>query len=296
MYKFLGSDQREYGPVSADQIRAWIAQGRANARSQVQAADSTQWKPLSDFPEFAEALNAAPGAGASPALPAAPQSTPTPAKLSGLAVTSLVLGCLGLFSCGITSVVGLVLGIVAMSRISKSKGQLGGQGVALAGTIVSAAFLFLGLMAGALLLPALAKAKSKAQGINCMNNVNQLNLALLMYASDNKEAMPNGAKWCDAITVYLGGSSNAFICPAGPPQQRSGYALNASLAGHSTSEVTSPAQTVLVFECDGGWNVSGGRQLLPARPRHGNAYTIGFADGHVEMVKPERVARLRWEP
>ena len=81
-----------------------------------------------------------------------------------MAVTSLVLGCLGLFSCGITSLVGLVLGIVSLVRISKSKGQLGGQSLALAGTIVSAVILLLGLPLGAAMtLPALARAKAKAR-------------------------------------------------------------------------------------------------------------------------------------
>ena len=37
----------------------------------------------------------------------------------------------------------------------------------------------------AMLLPALSKAKQKAQGISCMNNMKQLGLADLLYASDN---------------------------------------------------------------------------------------------------------------
>ena len=40
MFKLLGADQKEYGPVNADQIRKWIAQGRANARTKLQAAGS----------------------------------------------------------------------------------------------------------------------------------------------------------------------------------------------------------------------------------------------------------------
>ncbi len=43
-----------------------------------------------------------------------------------------------------------------------------------------------------MLLPALAKAKTKAQGISCMNNTHQLGLAWQMYASDhNDETCPN---------------------------------------------------------------------------------------------------------
>ena len=43
----------------------------------------------------------------------------------------------------------------------------------------------------ALLLPALAKAKSKAQGISCHNNTKQMALAWLMYAGDNDDKLPN---------------------------------------------------------------------------------------------------------
>jgi prepilin-type N-terminal cleavage/methylation domain-containing protein/prepilin-type processing-associated H-X9-DG protein len=42
----------------------------------------------------------------------------------------------------------------------------------------------------ALLLPALAGAKSKAQGISCMNNTKQLMLANHMYQGDNADAFP----------------------------------------------------------------------------------------------------------
>jgi prepilin-type N-terminal cleavage/methylation domain-containing protein/prepilin-type processing-associated H-X9-DG protein len=43
----------------------------------------------------------------------------------------------------------------------------------------------------AMLLPALGKAKSKAQGISCMNNTRQLALAWIMYADDYKGNLVN---------------------------------------------------------------------------------------------------------
>ena len=52
MYKILGGDRREYGPVTAEQIRQWIAEGRANSSTLAKAEDSPEWKPLSTFPEF----------------------------------------------------------------------------------------------------------------------------------------------------------------------------------------------------------------------------------------------------
>src|SRR5689334_18548409 len=44
----------------------------------------------------------------------------------------------------------------------------------------------------AMLLPALSKAKTKAQGIYCMNNEKQLTLAWLLYADDHQgKLVPN---------------------------------------------------------------------------------------------------------
>ncbi|MGO9245413.1 MAG: CD225/dispanin family protein [Verrucomicrobiia bacterium] len=71
MFKIIGGDGRPYGPVSADQIRQWIAEGRANAQTLAQAEGSVEWKPLGLFPEFAS--SAAP-----PVIPPTPTAAPTP--------------------------------------------------------------------------------------------------------------------------------------------------------------------------------------------------------------------------
>ena len=63
MYKIVGADSREYGPATAELIREWIALGRANGETMVQSEGATEWKPLSTFPEFAEALAAKASAG-----------------------------------------------------------------------------------------------------------------------------------------------------------------------------------------------------------------------------------------
>src|ERR1043165_5953624 len=41
----------------------------------------------------------------------------------------------------------------------------------------------------AMLLPALAKAKTKAQGIQCLSNTKQLTVAWKMYADDNRDEL-----------------------------------------------------------------------------------------------------------
>lgn len=51
-YFFVGGDDREYGPVTADQLRRWIKERRANAASKVRPESSTEWRPLGSVPEF----------------------------------------------------------------------------------------------------------------------------------------------------------------------------------------------------------------------------------------------------
>ena len=72
MYKIIGGDRKEYGPVTADEVRHWISEGRLNGQSMAWVEGSTEWRPLASFPEFAEAL----GAQVASAVP--PAGTPMP--------------------------------------------------------------------------------------------------------------------------------------------------------------------------------------------------------------------------
>jgi len=55
-YKIIGGDQKQYGPVSADELRQWIAEGRLSGGSLILPEGGAEWKPVAAFPEFATAL------------------------------------------------------------------------------------------------------------------------------------------------------------------------------------------------------------------------------------------------
>jgi hypothetical protein len=56
MYKVIGADGNEYGPVPEQEIRRWIAEGRLNGQSRVRKEGDADWKPLAELPEFGDVL------------------------------------------------------------------------------------------------------------------------------------------------------------------------------------------------------------------------------------------------
>jgi len=74
MFKIIGADQKEYGPISAEQLRQWIREGRANAQTMVQVEGAAGWKPLSTYPEFAGSF------GPPPLVAGQPTGVPLPSQ------------------------------------------------------------------------------------------------------------------------------------------------------------------------------------------------------------------------
>jgi hypothetical protein len=56
MYWVIGGDQKEYGPVTPDEVRQWIRENRLNRESRIRADGSTEWRALGEMPEFWEAF------------------------------------------------------------------------------------------------------------------------------------------------------------------------------------------------------------------------------------------------
>ena len=78
----------------------------------------------------------------------------------------------------------------------------------------------IGILA-ALLLPALTRAKMKAQEISCLSNAKQLSLANSIYVSDNNgthvwDYTVGGTKpvWIELLLANVGNSANVRLCPS----------------------------------------------------------------------------------
>src|SRR6185503_8950225 len=63
-YTVVGGDGGQYGPVSLDQLRSWIRDGRVVASSQVWRSDAPDWKAAAALPELGIATTASASASA----------------------------------------------------------------------------------------------------------------------------------------------------------------------------------------------------------------------------------------
>ena len=101
MYKIIGADGREYGPVTAEQLRQWVGEGRVNAQTLVQPEGGTDWKALANYPAVMPPVAppiSQPALGSTARLPGADK------KISA-GICGILLGSLGIhkFILGYTS-------------------------------------------------------------------------------------------------------------------------------------------------------------------------------------------------
>jgi len=142
MYKIIGADGHEYGPVSGDQLREWLTEGRVNANTQVLPEGSTGWLPLRALPEFLGLLS---GGSTPPPIRSVPEQLggmPLP-RNNPFAVTGLILGIFsvtfGLCCCyGLPfNLLGMVFSLIGLAQIQKQPDAYSGRGLATAGLICS---------------------------------------------------------------------------------------------------------------------------------------------------------------
>lgn len=213
------------------------------------------------------------------------------AKTSGLAVASLVLGILSFFTCFITAIPAIILGVVGLLKINKSAGQLKGTGLAVAGMALPAIAVPIMAMLMAILMPALGRTRGLTQRLVCMTNMRGLGAAIMVYANDYDNKYPTASQWCDLLIEYADVDPRSFRCRASSGEEFS-YGFNENLDGLGFDDAS--ADTVMLFEIAGGRNVVGGPELLITDRHRCEGCNILFADGHVQFVRSRELGGLKW--
>ena len=126
-------------------------------------------------------------------LPYGYANYPEMKKSTGLAIASLIVGIISILSlsfAGIGAITGIVLGIIALSKIKKNPTQYGGQGMAIAGLITSALSIFIALVFGiimAIAIPNLIASRRAANEASAMRLLRTIGSAEATYQATNGE-------------------------------------------------------------------------------------------------------------
>ena len=128
---FSGGKQAERAPRSAAPSRESLADARAacnmdpawtacRARGHAPSTGDGIGSPARQRPQKRGSIMSTAGPFQPPAAPAGPARQP---RTCGLAIASLICGIAGLATCGLSAIVGLILGIAAHGKIKRSAGQ-----------------------------------------------------------------------------------------------------------------------------------------------------------------------------
>ena len=129
----------------------------------------------------------------------------------------------------------------------------------------------------------------------CGTNLSGLGKAMQIYAADFNDSLPPGDRWCDLLIACCEVPPRILVCPKSHVTDgQSSYAMNANIAGWKQDRL--PRDVVLLFESKPGWNQVGGPELLSTENHKGKGCYVVFADGHVEFVERDQLAKLRWDP
>ena len=141
MYRIIGGDQKEYGPVSAEQLRQWITEGRLTRQTRIKTEGGADWGTLDALPAFNSSFVAVP--------PVIPQQSMfrglhkiIPYR-NGMALAAYYLAVFSLipFVGIILGIAGLILGVLGLKAVHRNP-AVGGKVHAWIGIVVGGLFGF----------------------------------------------------------------------------------------------------------------------------------------------------------
>lgn len=143
------------------------------------------------------------------------------------------------------------------------------------------------LCCGAVLFPIFQGAKV-ASDKDCLSNVRQLALSMVMYSNDYDDRLPEREKWYDASMLF---TKQRYRCPKVPESINGastvGFAFNSRLDRLDVVKAVDPQDTVMLYDSvDLLPNASDPVTSVPVDPRHNGLNCFGYMDGHAKAYPP----------
>jgi prepilin-type processing-associated H-X9-DG protein len=188
----------------------------------------------------------------------------------GLAITTLILGILGLVMCPLAGIAAIMTGIVALTRISREPSRYGGRGMAIGGLVCGGASVVVGPMCIAILVTSLSQARELSKRIVCQANMKRIVTMSNLYATE----YPGQGQDILDLAVKAGHlAEKELICPS------SGLEVsNYVLVRYPAEGPPLESDAVIMYE--------------PKSNHGGEGGNIVFADGHASFVRGAEYDRL----
>jgi prepilin-type N-terminal cleavage/methylation domain-containing protein/prepilin-type processing-associated H-X9-DG protein len=147
----------------------------------------------------------------------------------------------------------------------------------------------------AILFPVFAKAREKARQTSCLNNQRQIAVAILMYAQDHDEVLPDESNVWPEINV----DRNILMCPTKGKKVANAYVYSTDLSSRSLGDIQDPAGEIMTAD---GQHAATAAVEQPNWPpalatydnvlytlddidaRHSDKFVVSFADGHIGVM------------
>lgn len=143
-----------------------------------------------------------------------------------------------------------------------------------------------------IVFPVILGSKSASSSASCVSNMKQLATVMAMYELDYDERLPPASSWQDATEPYRKAEPFPRCPDSNSPVS---YAMNTAVSGKSVEKLSSPSETVLLFEADAQLpNAHGGKEWFVRR--HNGSGSIGYADGHAKRVNEFLANKAWWRP
>jgi prepilin-type processing-associated H-X9-DG protein len=196
-------------------------------------------------------------------------------------IRSLYILHVSILTLSMSGLIGLIMGLLSLIRIKLDHRRVVKHGLAELGIVTaSVLMMFFGVV--------LQRGVQGASQILCGTNLSRLGTAIRLYSDENDGKYPISSRWCDLLLQGGHVTEKHLVCESAK-HGRCHYAMNPNC------EPNSPGGMVLLFETEGGWNQSGGPEILTTENHAGKGCNVLFNDGSVKFVEPEELGKLKWK-
>lgn len=134
--------------------------------------------------------------------------------------------------------------------------------------------------------------------------IENLGETLIEYSKAHGGNLPSSTNWCDELNSFGSDLTSTLFDYKRRMEPHCTVAFNKNISGANLQSLSS--NTILLFESDGPWNLSGGPELFHSQSKDkefafviladGKTYKYFFSRGKAKEISSESYVSIQWNP